>query len=130
MSNQEFNAPVDQVAGRDIINMASQMLWDCDTPELRREFRRCRAKLWQMRQDLFLNVPFVWFVAGALGSIWLLLSGTWFKIAGQIWMFAWFIGALMLPSLWLGLIRQRKGKMIVYYRQRLEIIDTVLQDRS
>lgn len=130
MSDQEFNGPVDQVAGRDIINMASQMLWDCDTPDLKAEFKRCHRKLWQMRRDLFLNVPFVWFFAGMLGSVWLVLSGTWFDIAGQIWMFAWLVGAMMLPSLLLARIRQRKGKMVAFYRDRIEIIDTILQDRS
>jgi len=106
------------------------MLWDCETPDLKREFRRCKAKLWQMRRDIFLSIPFFWFLAGVLGSVWLLLSGTWFKIAGQLWMFAWLIGAMMIPSLWLAAIRQRKGKMIAYYRERIEIIDTVLQDRT
>ena len=45
-------------------------------------------------------------------------------------MFAWLIGAMMIPSLWLAAIRQRKGKMIAYYRERIEIIDTILQDRD
>jgi hypothetical protein len=76
------------------------------------------------------QISFFWFVAGVLGSVWLLLSGTWFKIAGQLWMFAWLIGAMMILSLWLAAIRQRKGKMIAYYRERLEIIDTILQDRT
>lgn len=130
MSDQEFNGPVDQVAGRDIINMASQMLWDCDTHDLKVEFKRCQRKLWQMRRDLFLNVPLVWFVAGMLGSVWLVLSGVWFNMVGQIWMFAWLVGAMMLPSLLLARIRQRKGKMVAFYRDRIEIIDTILQDRS
>ena len=45
MAEQEFHGEVGQVAGRDIINEASQMLWDCETPDLKREFRRCKAKL-------------------------------------------------------------------------------------
>ncbi|WP_275760927.1 hypothetical protein [Ralstonia pseudosolanacearum] len=129
MSRQDFHSPVGQVAGRDIINEASQMLWDCETPDLQREFKRCKAKLWQMRRDIFLNIPFFWFVAGVLGSAWLVLSGMWFKMAGQIWMFAWLVGAMMIPMLWLTAVRQRKGKMIAYYRERIEIIDTILQDR-
>ena len=68
--------------------------------------------------------------SAALLATGLLLSGTWFKIAGQLWMFAWLIGAMMIPSLWLAAIRQRKGKMIAYYRERIEIIDTILQDRD
>lgn len=128
--NQNFHSQVDQVAGRDIINEASHMLWDCEIQDLKREFRRCKAKLWEMRRNMFLNVPFFWFIAGMLGSVWLLQSGIWFKIAGQLWMFAWMAGAMMIPSLWLATIRQRKGKMIAYYRQRLEIIDTILQDRT
>ena len=130
MAEQEFRGQVGQVAGRDIVNEASQMLWDCETSDLKREFKRCKAKLWQMRRDIFLNIPFFWFVTGVLGSVWLLLSGTWFKIAGQLWMFAWMAGAIMIPSLWLAAIRQRKGKMVAYYRERLEIIDTILQDRD
>lgn len=130
MAEQEFHGEVGQVAGRDIINEASQMLWDCETPDLKREFRRCKAKLWQVRRDIFLNVPFFWSVAGMLGSAWLLLSGTLFKIAGQLWFFAWMFGAMIIPMLWLGAIRQRKGKMVAYYRERIEIIDTILQDRD
>ena len=116
--NQNFHSPVDQVAGRDIINEASQMLWDCETQDLKHEFKRCKAKLWQMRREIFFNVPFFWFIAGTLGSVWLLLSGTWMA------------GAVMIPSLWLASIRQRKGKMVAYYRERIEIIDTILQDRA
>lgn len=128
---QHFHGEVSGgVAGRDIINMASKMLWDCDTSDLKQEFRRCRAKLWQMRREIFLNIPFFWFVFGFLGSVWMLLSGIWFKISGQIWMFAWMTGALIIPSFWLAFIRQRKGKMIAYYRERIELIDTILQDRQ
>lgn len=118
-----------QAAGRDIINEASKMLWDCKTSDLEQELQRCKAKLWQMYRDIFLNVPFFWFVVGVLGSVWLLLSGLWFNIE-QYWIFAWLFGALITPALWLIAIRQRKGKMIAYYRERIEIIDTILQDRE
>lgn len=130
MVKQEFHGEVGQVAGRDIINEASQMLWDCETPDLERELKRCKARLWQMRRDIFLNIPFFWFIAGALCSVWFLLSGAWLKIAGQVWFFAWLFGAMIIPMLWLGAIRQRKGKMITYYRERMSIIDTILQDRA
>ncbi|WP_353189552.1 hypothetical protein [Pandoraea pnomenusa] len=128
MSRQEFYSQVGQVAGRDIINEASEMLWECETPALKREFKRCNAKLWQMRRAIFLNVPFFWFIAGTMGSVWLLLTGTWFKISTPV-MFAWLVGATLIPTAWLTAIRQRKGKMVAYYRERIEIIDTILQDR-
>ncbi|WP_153114607.1 hypothetical protein [Rhodocyclus tenuis] len=129
MNKQEFNGQVGYVAGRDIINVGAQMLWDCDTTELTWELKRCKAKLWQMRRDIFFSIPFWWFLAGVIGSVWLLLSDAWFKIAGQFWMFAWMIGAMAIPSMWLATVRQRKGKMVAYYRERIEIIDTILQDR-
>lgn len=128
MNRQEFHGSVGQVAGRDIINEAPETFWDWDSVQLQREYERSRTKLWQLRRDIYLNVPFFWIIAGVLGSAWLLLSGMWFKIAGQIWMFAWLVGAQFIPMLWLTAIRQRKGKMIALYRKRIEIIDTILQD--
>lgn len=129
--HQHFHGTINGgVAGRDIINAASMMLWDYESSDLDRELSRCRSKLWQMRRDIFLSVPFFWFVAGALGSMYLMLSGSWFKVAGQPWMIAWLIGAMMIPSLWLTAIRHRKGKMIALYRNRIDIIDTILQDRA
>ncbi|WP_157125693.1 hypothetical protein [Pandoraea norimbergensis] len=110
--------------------MASQKLWDCETPALHQEFKRCKKKLWQMRKDIVLNIPSLWLLAGMAGSVWMLLTGTLFQMVGLVWLVAWMVGAMLAPMLWLTAIRQRKGKMVVYYRTRIEIIDSILQDRS
>ncbi|MCL2524597.1 MAG: hypothetical protein FWF17_08395 [Betaproteobacteria bacterium] len=127
---QEFHGEVGHVAGRDIIYEAPQMLWDWETSELKHEFRRCKAKLWKVRFDIFFSAPSIWLAAGTLAMVWMLFSGIWFKVAEPLWLFAAPFGAVMIPSMWLLAVRQRKGKMVAHYRERIEIIDTILQDRE
>lgn len=156
--NQEFRAPIEGgVAARDIHHEApqtsiqigsihggqniightgdihlysAQMLWHRSSKELASELERCMGKLRQLRKELFLNIPCLWLLAGIAGSGWMVVSGTWLKYLGDFWMFAWMVGALMVPMLWLTAIRQRTGKMIAHYVQRVELIDTILLDRK
>lgn len=130
MSTQDFHSPVGQVAGRDIINEASQMLWDCETAELQIEYKRCRSKLWRAKRDLYMNVPFFWSLLGLASAVWLLFSGTILKFTSESWFFPWLIGALVVPGIWHGSIKKKKAKMIGYYHERIEIIDLILQDRA
>lgn len=128
--DQNFYGSVDQVAGRDIINVASNSLWNFESPLLEHELARCNRKLWQMRRDIFFSIPFLWFVTGTLGTAWILLSGLWFRMPNSWWMFVWALIASAAPAVWLAKIRERKGKMVAYYRLRIAIIDTILQDRE
>lgn len=130
MSTQDFHSAVGQVAGRDIINEASQMLWDCETTELQREYKRCRSKLWQAKRDLYINVPFFWALLGLISAVWLLVSGAILKSTNQPWFFPWLFAALIVPGIWHGRIKKKKAKMIGYYHERIEIIDLILQDRA
>lgn len=127
---QEFYGPVDQVAGRDIVNQSEATLWHCETSELRPELKRCRGKLWQARLNLFLNVPAVWMIAGLLVGVWLLSSGQLFKQDGQILMLGWAVGGVVIPSLWLAQIRNSEGHAISFYRGRISIIKLILRDRA
>ena len=156
--NQEFHAAVSGgVAARDVHNEAprtsihigaihggqniightgdihlhpGQHLWHLSTRELKSELVRCQEKLRQFRKGLFFNVPFLWLVMGVIGTAWMVGSGLWLQYLGTAWMFAWVFGVLMIPLPWLAVIRQRKGKMIAHYVQRVEMIDMVLQDRK
>lgn len=156
--NQEFQAEVSGgVAARDVHNHAyhtsiqvgpvyggqniightgdihvgsAQMLWHQSSAELRQELGRCMGKLRQLRKELLLNVPCFWLLAGIAGSVWMLSTGAWLKYLGSFWFFAWVIGAVLAPVVWLTVISQRKGRLIAHYARRVEIIDTILQDRS
>lgn len=127
---QEFYGTVDQVAGRDIVNQSETMLWHCETSELRSELKRCRGKLWQARLNLFLNVPAVWMAAGLLVGVWLLSSGQLFRQDGQILMWSWAVGGVVIPSLWLAQIRSNEGQAISIYQGRISIIKFILRDRA
>lgn len=126
---QEFHGSVDQVAGRDIINqVADDGLWGCSTPELLSALRQNKAKLWRVRREIVLNVPFAWLIFTACAAVWMLLSGVWFSLSPIAMLGCLFIGEF-LPMMWLAYIIGRRGKMVSHYKICINAIDTVLQAR-
>lgn len=129
MPDQYFPGGVGQVAGGNIINLASQSLWDLASNDLRQELLRCKSKLLQARLDHFLNVPFFLMLCSIAASVWLLITGRIFRPEGLHLMYV-VIASFLIPAYWLNHIRQRRGAMVAFYRERIRIIDVILQDRG
>lgn len=129
MSDQYFEGPVGQVAAGDIINVGQQDLWHFSSEVLRRELDRCQRKLWSMRIALFWSLPFIGMLAITLGGCALVLWVTFYKAPNVPLMMGW--AAMVAFFAWrLDLLRKSKGKMIAYYRARIELLDLILQDRT
>ncbi len=129
MSDQYFEGPVGQVAGGNIINVGQQDLWQFNSDVLRRELHRCRRKLVEMRVALFWSLPFVGGLVIVFGGCALVLWTTLFRTPSIPLMLGW-IATLTLFAWRLDLLRKSKGKMIGYYRERIEVLDLILQDRT
>jgi hypothetical protein len=129
MSDQHFQGPVGQVAGRDIVNVGITDLWSFDAETLQNELQRCKRKLWEARSALLLNAPLFGLIATAIGGGALQLW-TVFRMGGSLPLMAIWVLCIAFFGWRLQLIRDRKGKMVRYYRERIEAVDLVLQDIS
>ena len=129
MSDQYFDGPVGQVAAGDIINVGQQDLWQCDSEVLQRELRRCRQKLAAMRVALLWSFPNLgMFLSSLVGGL-LMLWTTVYRGPNIPLMVGWIV-AICFFAWRLDLLRKSKGKMIAYYRARIEVLDLILQDRA
>ncbi len=129
MSDQYFEGPVGQVAARDIINVGQQDLWQCDSEVLQRELHRCRQKLAAMRAALLWSFPNLgMFLSSLVGGL-LMLWTTVYRGPSIPLMVGWIV-TIGFFGWRLDLLRKSKGKMIAYYRARIEILDLILQDRT
>lgn len=126
MATQEFHGQVGQVAGRDIINYSSRELWDVETEDLIKEWTRCRDKYRALWRQAHLN-PAAFLLICALAGL------AWYSIhtpdTGML-RFAMHIGSVGLAASWLSLIRTPRLKMLNFYHVRMDLIDTILQDRA
>ena len=129
MSDQYFEGPVGQVAAGDIINVGRQDLWHFSSEVLRRELDRCQRKLWSMRIALFWSLPFIGMMTITLGGFALVLWVTFYRTPNYLLTVGWV--TIVACFAWrLDLLRKSKGKMIAYYRTRIEVLDLILQDRT
>jgi hypothetical protein len=128
--NQEFHGPVEQVAGRDIINAAEEKLWHCQTDDLIFERARCAKKLWASRIRFVINIPLLWMLGGLALMIWGLLSGRVSIVAPDWTLWGIAFGGIIFPSYWLQATRRKEAQAIAIYRERIDLIDFILQDRA
>jgi hypothetical protein len=127
---QNFHGHVGQVAGGDIFNAgpSPDSLWQESSSVLRSELRRCKAKLFDARRRHLVNWP-VGLMLGALsGALWFLLSGNFANPNVHFWLMGW-AAFLLITTCLLDSNRRRTAMQIAFYRQRIQIIDLILQDR-
>lgn len=124
-----------QMAGRDIVNTNSQMLWHESAQDLRVEKKRCKNKLMSNRLALLCwSIPsFLAIVLNVLFAASQLLKGinkqpTFFQ--DNIYLYAAILVVFAIALSAIGYAKKTRGKMIGFYRERLDIIDTILRDRS
>lgn len=124
-----------QMAGRDIVNTNSQMLWHESAQDLRVEKKRCKNKLMSNRLALlgWSIPPFLALVLNVLFAASQLLKGinkqpTIFQ--DNVYLYAIILIVMAIALSALGYLKKSRGKMIGFYRERLDIIDIILRDRS
>lgn len=132
--SQEFNGPVEQVAGRDIHNYGGGSgggggtLWDNTTEELLQERLRCQAKLRGAWFRQYLNVPAIWTLCGLMLMLWMLLSGR--ALSVNVWvLWGTAFAGIVAPSFWLQSVQRRERHALSFYRQRIAMIDFIVADR-
>ena len=127
---QNFHGHVGQVAGGDIFNAgpSPDSLWHESSPVLRHELRRCKAKLFDARRRHFFNWPLGLTLCALCSGVWFFLSGNFAHPNATFWLMGW-AAVLLVAAYWLDRNRRRTAMQIAFYKQRIEIIDLILQDR-
>lgn len=127
---QNFHGNVGQVAGGDIFNAgpSPDSLWHESSSVLRHELRRCKAKLFDARRRHFFNWPLGLVLSALCGTVWFLLSGNFANPNAHFWLIG-LAAFLLIGTYLLDRNRRRTAMQIAFYRQRIEIIDLILQDR-
>ncbi|MFM9934438.1 hypothetical protein [Achromobacter xylosoxidans] len=128
---QNFHGNVGQVAGGDIVNAgpSPDSLWHVSSSVLRHELRRCKAKLFDARRRHFFNWPLGLVLIAMCGGVWFLLSGNFANPNAIFWLMG-LAAVLLIGAYSLDRNRRRTAMQIAFYKQRIEIIDLILQDRT